>query len=190
MKVPAKSPSVKYWRAALPAMAMLVAGCICALAPFTLSDALADQLPKPEGRVILVVDGNIEHTNDDSGEARVSFDMAMLDALEGASFETTNPWRPEMNTYEGPLLRSILEFVGAGSTKLQALAIDDYSADIDVAEYEGFPVIVASQFNGERMRIRDLGPLWIMFPLSDYPELDTNKNKARAIWQLKSMTIE
>jgi hypothetical protein len=60
-----------------------VAFIVCAAA------AHANELPAPEGEVVLTVSGDLASTND--GDAAV-FDMAMLEAIGTTEFETTTIW--------------------------------------------------------------------------------------------------
>jgi len=58
--------------------------------------------------------------------------------------------------------------------------------NIDTQRY---PIMIAYRHNGSPMSIRKLGPLRIMFPFDDYPELLTPKNESNALWQLVSMEL-
>ncbi|GAL28475.1 hypothetical protein JCM19239_1551 [Vibrio variabilis] len=37
------------------------------------------------------------------------------------------------------------------------------------------------------MSIRDKGPYWVIFPLSQYPEIDNTDYHSMMIWQLKEV---
>lgn len=50
--------------------------------------SLAGELPKPVGKPILTIYGNIENTNE---EGKAVFDLASLEKLGMVSFETTSP---------------------------------------------------------------------------------------------------
>lgn len=50
--------------------------------------AWAGELPKPVGKPILTIYGNIENTNE---EGKAVFDLASLEKLGMVSFETTSP---------------------------------------------------------------------------------------------------
>jgi hypothetical protein len=39
------------------------------------------------------------------------------------------------------------------------------------------------------MRIRDRGPVWLLYPWTERPELDTPEFRERAIWQLAQIEI-
>mgnify|MGYP002138113442 CR=1 FL=1 len=58
--------------------------------------------------------------------------------------------------------------------------------------YEAFreKVIIADRRNGALMPIRDKGPLWIIYPLSNQSELDGESTYSKMIWQLKQLTIK
>ena len=59
---------------------------LCCLVP-TL--AWAAELPKPVGKPILTIYGNIENTNE---EGKAEIDLASLEKQAKVSFETTSPW--------------------------------------------------------------------------------------------------
>lgn len=48
----------------------------------------ASELPKPAGKVLLTLSGNIENTNEDG---KAVFDTASLEKLGMVSFQTTSP---------------------------------------------------------------------------------------------------
>ena len=39
------------------------------------------------------------------------------------------------------------------------------------------------------MRVRDKGPLWIVFPWSEHPELVTERIRTWAVWQLTRLEV-
>jgi hypothetical protein len=68
-------------------------------------------------------------------------------------------------------------------------ALNDYAVEIPVTDAESFSVLVAYAQNGERMAVRDRGPLWIIYPLDSRRELQNPVIHARMIWQLKSIAV-
>jgi hypothetical protein len=61
--------------------------------------------------------------------------------------------------------------------------------EVPAADAEIADVIVAYRMNGEYMRVRDKGPMWLIYPLTSQPELDTEATHAKMIWQLKSLEL-
>lgn len=148
----------------------------------------ADELNDPVGRVILEVTGNIGNANTPEGDA--DFDTAMFEALETHTIETDTPWTDGLNTYEGPLFRDLYELVGGNGTTLVATALNEYSVEIPVQDILDHDVILAMRINGERMSIRDRGPLWVIYPWTEKQELRTEIIYSRSIWQVSRIEIK
>ena len=151
------------------------------------TSSVAGSLPTPTGDVILTISGNIGHSNV-AGTAQ--FDRAMLDALPQHQFTTTSPWTEGSHRYEGVLLKALLLAVGAQSESVTLKALNDYHVTLELAPIADYPVLVAIKSDGKAMRVRDKGPLWLLYPMTDYPELDTQKNHLKMIWQLDRIEIE
>ncbi len=156
-----------------------------AMALATALPALAADLPAPEGRVVLEVSGGIANTN---GDGVAQFDIAMLEGLDWREIETYTSFTEGMQTFAGPTLVSLLAAVGADGTTMTATAINDYFVTIPVDHADRHNVILAAEMNGKRMRIRDKGPLWVVYPLS---EADAAKKPfdTEMIWQLNRLEI-
>ena len=137
-------------------------------------------LDAPGGRVILEVGGRIAVTNV-SDEAH--FDRAMLEALPQHVVVTGNPWIDGQSRFEGPLLSDVLAAVEAEGDELRVAAIKDYETLMPVSDAHEHGVILAMRRDGERMRIRDKGPLFVVYPFDDQPELKTNIYFSRSVWQ-------
>jgi hypothetical protein len=144
-------------------------------------------LAAPQDRVILVVSGNISHVNG-AGVAR--FDRAMLEALPAASIRTETPWTEGISEFHGPLLKTLLETVGAGGNNLKAIALNDYAVDIPVSDAFDYGVILAMNQDGVRLRTRTRGPLWVIYPWSDQTQLKGDTHYSRSIWQLREIIVE
>ncbi|MEH6652253.1 MAG: hypothetical protein V7707_19700 [Motiliproteus sp.] len=147
----------------------------------------AGSLPAPTGDVILIISGNISHSNI-AGTAQ--FDRAMLDALPQQHFTTTSPWTEGPHRYDGVLLKELLITVGAQSASVTLKALNDYHVTLELAPIADYPVLVAMKSDGKVMRVRDKGPLWLLYPMTDYPELDSQKNHLNMIWQLDRIEVE
>lgn len=165
------------------AIVLLVA---CMLA-FPAVESKADPLSHPQGPVILTITGKIRHTNAGGG---ARFDLAMLQNLGRHDVRTTTPWTDGKQTFSGVLIRDLLHAVGAWGDTVKAIAINDYSYRIEIADFNLYPVILASQMNGELLRIREKGPLWIIYPRDDFAELQEKAVEPRMVWQVRELVIE
>ena len=155
------------------------------VAPLTTS-ALAGTIPAPAGEVVLRVSGQIANRTD--GTAAL-FDMAALEALPAAHIVTTTAWTEGDVAFDGVLLRDLLAAVGADGNTLSAIAINDYAISIPVSDAQ-YDVIIAYRMNGEPMSVRDKGPLWVVYPVSQNPELKGPDTEAKMIWQLRELAVK
>jgi hypothetical protein len=162
------------------AIAALVVGAVAC------GGAAAEALPTPSGKPILVVSGNIAQANAD-GEAR--FDRDMLEALGTVTFETTTPWDKERVRYEGVPLGRLLDRIGASGSRLVAVALNDYSAELPVEDARRYGVILALRRNGEYMPVQNRGPLFIVYNFDSDPELRNQKFYSRSVWQVARLEV-
>ena len=116
-------------------------------------------------------------------------DRGALEAMAMSVVKTETPWTQGMVTFEGVSLKSLLDLADAKGTVIHAVALNDYAVDIPVEDSANPKVIVAYRMNGETMRVRDKGPLWLIYPLSDDPALQTEATHNKMIWQIKSLEI-
>ena len=150
------------------------------------SVAGAEDLTMPAGDTILTVTGAITHTNA-AGAAK--FDLVMLEALPGQETKTTTPWYDGERTFTGPLGFSLLEVVGASGTMMKVTAINDYTTEVPIADFESYRVLLATRIDGEAISVRDKGPIFIIYPFDDQPDLNNETYYGRSAWQVKSIEI-
>lgn len=148
--------------------------------------ASAQALPPISGDPILTISGNISRTSDGTV---AKFDLAGLEKLGNTVVRTTTKWTEGQVVFEGVLLRDLLKTVGATGTEIVAVALNDYKVKIPISDFEKHNVILAYRRDGRTMPIRDKGPLWIMYPFDDNPEIRTDLYFARCAWQLKAIEV-
>ena len=159
---------------------------IIAVVFFSSSAFALEKLPQ-DARVILTVTGAITHTNAD---ARAGFDHDSFAALGWVDVTSFNHWLPGEHQFGGVLISDILAAVGAANDAhtLKVTALDGYSVDIPIRDFDARNVLLASTLNGERMRIRDRGPLWVIYPVSEDRAKESDED-GKQIWQVKSMHV-
>jgi len=135
--------------------------------------------------VVLSVQGNIEGQKN----SVVELDLASLTKLKAVTFTTDQPWTNEPLEYTGVRINTLLQHIGANSDEFIAMASNDYQFTLSDIDFDKYPIIVAYQIDGEYVDARQLGPLLIVFPFNDHPELLTERNKAASVWQLTEMRI-
>jgi hypothetical protein len=153
----------------------------------SVSNALDMSKDQAVGPVILKINGKIGTKN--TADAAV-FDDALLDALPQKSFVTETPWTKGPVKFTGPLLSDVLKAVNASGVNIKALALNDYKVNIPVEDTRKFGIILARQMDGKMLTVRDKGPLFVMYPFEQFPELKTSVYFSRCIWQLQSISVE
>lgn len=143
-------------------------------------------LPRPSGPVILTVTGSIAKSN---APGRAEFDLAMLEALGVETLITSTSWTDGPQRFEGVRASQLLRAVGAEGSSVRAIALNDYLAEIPTEVIEDFPVLLAIRQNGAVLTARDKGPIWMVFPRDDYPELNDPRIDIQWVWQLREIEV-
>jgi hypothetical protein len=153
-----------------------------------LADATAGQpaLPEPTGRVILSISGRIGVTN--AGD-EAQFDRSMLEDLGLASFTTVTPWYNGPVTFEGVPMVRLMQRVGAAGSTVQAIALNDYSTEIPMADFATWGVLLALKRDGKYLEVRDKGPLFIVYPYDTSSELRAPRYYGRSAWQVAKLLV-
>ncbi|HSA79265.1 MAG TPA: hypothetical protein VLE23_00500 [Geminicoccaceae bacterium] len=147
----------------------------------------ANDLPRPAERVILTVAGAIARTN---SPGQAEFDHAMLEQIGTTRLRTWTPWTEGEPEFEGVLARQLMAALGATGTAVRAVALNDFESTIPLADFDRYPVLLATRIDGKRLEVRDKGPIWIVYPWSDHPELDDLPTRRKSVWQLTSLHVQ
>lgn len=139
---------------------------------------------RAQSEVVLTVDGAI------ASSTPLNFSIEDLEALGIERVETVTPWHDGKNVFEGVSLAGLMAHVGAKGDTALVVALNNYVAEVPLSDFSLHPVILAYKLNGEFMSVADKGPLFIIYPFSDFPELQNEQSYARSAWQVRSITIE
>jgi len=119
------------------------------------------------------------------------FNLADLQTLPQSTLKTTTPWTEGAHVYEGVLLRDLLKHLGLESAKeISAVALNDYATTLNVSDALKYDVLLALSEDGKLLSRRNKGPIWVVYPLSDHPELDKPTYHSAMIWQLRSLIVK
>ena len=146
----------------------------------------SQELPLPQTDVLLTISGTLANTNVDE---TVQLDMAALESLPVTEYTTTTPWHDQPLQFTGVRISTLLAAIGTDSKSFVAVGLDDYRFTVTDLDFDKYPVIIAYRQNGEPISVRNLGPLRIIVPMSEYPILQTPINESRSVWQLVALEI-
>lgn len=132
----------------------------------------------------------VTYTDAAGKEVVTEYSAEDLLALDPVEIKTKNDYVDQMTTFKGPLMRSLLEDADLKpEDSIEVTALNDYKTTIPAREVLDYDVIVAVLMNGEEMSVRDKGPFWVIYPMSDHPELQEPGYNDRLIWQLSRVTL-
>lgn len=154
-------------------------------APAGATLAPGDPVPAPTGPVLLVVRGGT--TTNVGDELRL--DRALLESMGTTELTVDDDLATGRTaTFSGPLVRTVLAVAGAGSaTTMHTVALNDYVADVPVADAADLPLIVATRMDGRPMSVANYGPTRFVYPTD--AGLDPATYEPRWVWQLASIEL-
>lgn len=155
-----------------------------AAATLALAMVLATAAPSAARGLLEVVAAEGDRTRS------VAIEEAEFEALPQTTVVTETPWTDPGTRFTGVLLRDLLSHLELPIGDVSARALNDYEAVIPAADIENFEVLIARQMNGAPMPVREKGPLWIIYPLTDRPELANPDTEAKMVWQLHRLTLQ
>lgn len=129
------------------------------------------------------------------GEKTAQFSDADLRELDLIEIQTSSDWTNGRRVFMGPRIRDVIavfddtfELKSDGTVK--AVAVNDYAVEIPTLDFKRYDVILALEMDGVRLTLRDKGPLWIVYPRDDHPELVDPMVNARWVWQLERLELK
>ena len=141
---------------------------------------------------------------DDAASARLRIEGAITDAsgtgyidLDWETLKQLTPHKVSTSTvvtdgvllFEGVLMRSLMDYVGAHGQTVTARALNGYEVDIPTSDFEDFDVLLAWSANGQRLQAVDKGPFWIIYPRDQHDVLQDIRYDYRWVWQLVSLRV-
>lgn len=90
---------------------------------------------------------------------------------------------------KGVLARDLLKHYGATGTVLRVTGLDGYVIDVPLNDLLQYDVVLANEIDGKELSVRDRGPAWLIYPVSQHPELDDPIYAARAVWQVTRIEV-
>lgn len=125
------------------------------------------------------------------GSQLISLSEEELRGLPQVTVRTSNEFVDGTTEFVGPLARDVIDIIGhRASTMAKMTAINDYSVTIDLAEFDQYDVILAMSQDGKALSPRGKGPIWVIYPMDDHPELQDPFYNNRLIWQLIRIELQ
>lgn len=155
----------------------LVLALATALVPVA---SAARDLGQPEGPVILTVTG--------SDGTTWTFDRAMIAQLGWTTITSTTSFTDGPQEFSGIPMTSLIAATGTGGTVIEATALNDYRVELPFDHAAAHGVFLALDHNGVPMRVRDRGPVWIVYP-QDTLQPVHDRFDTFMVWQLRDLVF-
>jgi hypothetical protein len=142
----------------------------------------------PSGEVILTLFGAIGNTH---GGESVRLDLATLERFGLVRYTIVDPWRGTEETYSGVLMSTLLATLGVDEAAEVAVfvALDDYRAEIPIAELRKWPVLLATRSRGVPLAVAEGGPSRIVYPIHSNPRAAAPERRANWVWNVETIEI-
>ncbi|OYW07287.1 MAG: hypothetical protein B7Z53_06550 [Rhodospirillales bacterium 12-71-4] len=148
-----------------------------------LASPVRSQPQAARGRPALRVEGRV-------ADGPHGFSVAELEALGEGDLVTRTPWTGDaVLRFGGVALERVLRRVRAEGDMLRAVALNDYAVTVPREDAERHGAFLATRQGGQPLRVRDRGPVWLIYPWTERPALDHPTYRERAIWQLRLIDV-
>jgi len=137
----------------------------------------------------LVPAGPIILTVSDAGGATWAFDRETLATLGWETITTVTPFTEGPQRFSGVPLSAVVAATGVTGTTMDAIALNDYRVQIPAGHIERHGVFLALDNNGTPMRVRDRGPIWVIYP-SETLEAASRRFDSLMVWQLHELRFQ
>jgi len=118
-------------------------------------------------------------------ETARSFTLDELKAMPQSEIRTANEFIDGVRSFRGPRVSYLLRICNAdGAASVRMIALNDYEVEVQVSEFDKYQPILALTMDGKELSVRDKGPIWVIYPMSDFSELRDPVFNSRLIWQL------
>jgi hypothetical protein len=111
--------------------------------------------------------------------------------LKTVKLTTATAWTPR-SEFIGPELSTVLEAAGVPATAkdMRFYAIDAYEITIPTTDLVKYRPVMAHTQNGERLAVATRGPVFLVYPRDQYPELTAIKGQAQFVWMVCKIVVK
>ncbi|NDW05121.1 hypothetical protein [Jiella pacifica] len=126
-----------------------------------------------------------------AGGRTMTFSRNDLAALPQTRFETKAPWIATPAVFEGPSVAALLRAFAPEATfeRAEIGALDDYMVAAEVPRLVADGAIFAIRQDGAFMPVAQKGPVLVIFPFDDRPELQDKSHFGLCIWQISQIRL-
>lgn len=113
---------------------------------------------------------------------RIALDQ--LAAMPQAEVRAVTPWTEGEVTFAGVAFQTLAHSLGVAGGKVVLRALNAYEITLDTSRVIEDGGVLATRMNGKPIPIRDKGPVWLVFPSAERPDLASADKAHMWIWQV------
>lgn len=119
-----------------------------------------------------------------------SFNEETFLKLKATKLVTTTAWTPK-SEFVGPELATVLKAAGASpeAKEMRFYAIDAYEITIPISDIAKYRPVMAHTQSGTRLTIPTRGPVFLVYPRDQHPELLNIKGQAQFVWMVCKIDV-
>jgi hypothetical protein len=126
-----------------------------------------------------------------ASQAEMTLTLDDLQMMDQVDIKTSNEFVDGEKLFRGPLVRAVLARFGAEDVSLVRLtAANDFQVEVPAHEFYDYDAILALSMDGVALSKREKGPIWVIYPMSDFSELRDPVYNSRLIWQLVKLEYQ
>jgi hypothetical protein len=115
--------------------------------------------------------------------------MTQLKQFPVSTIISNTPWTSEGTVFTGVKLSDLAKIQSLRGNMFKVTALNNYWSTISQDDIEKYEPILAYAVNGKMMSVREKGPLWVIFPLSDFNQEQDERLHSQMVWQVKSIDV-
>jgi hypothetical protein len=110
--------------------------------------------------------------------------------LKNTKLTTATAWTPR-SEFVGPELSTVLATAGVpqSAKEMRFYAIDAYEITIPISDVTKYNPVMAHTQNGKRLEISTRGPVFLVYPRDQHPELLAIKGQAQFVWMVCKIDV-
>ncbi|MEE3100644.1 MAG: molybdopterin-dependent oxidoreductase, partial [Pseudomonadota bacterium] len=113
---------------------------------------------------------------------RIALDR--LSAMPQTEVKAVTPWTEGEVTFGGVAFDAFARSLGIGGGAVILRALNAYEISLDVEQVIADGGVLALRMDGRPIPVRDKGPVWLVFPSVERPDLAASDKTHMWIWQI------
>lgn len=116
--------------------------------------------------------------------------LSEFESIGMSELETTTPWHKEKTRFSGVSGKKLSEYLKVTGSNVYAKALNDYEVVLPVSDLLIDGMILATRIDDIPLSVRTKGPIFLVYPFDQKPELKSEVIYGRSIWQLRALTFK